>query len=80
MRRLIIRNVDGDLMRRLEARAMRNGRSVEAEHHAILENALRPEGSEFWTKADQLRRATEDRSLSDSTAILRRERTGRVDR
>lgn len=80
MRRLIVGNVDGDLVRRLKDRAARNGRSAEAEHRAILENALRPESSDFWTRADQLRRDTEDSGLCDSTAILRRIRASRVRR
>lgn len=77
MGQLIVRNLDDDLVRRLKLRAARRGRSAEAEHRAILEEALRPEGGEFWAAADRLRRETEERGLGNSTSILRRERARR---
>lgn len=44
--------VNRHLVRRLEVRALAHGRSVTAEHRAILEAALRPalSGSELWQK------------------------------
>lgn len=42
MAQLIVRNLDDDLVRTLEERAAREGRSAEAEHRRILEDALRP--------------------------------------
>src|ERR671910_85286 len=42
MASLIVRRLDDDLVRRLKARALAQGRSAEAEHRAILEAALRP--------------------------------------
>lgn len=49
---LLVRRLDQDLVRRLKARAAAHGRSVEAEHRAILEAALRPTmtGQELWDK------------------------------
>jgi plasmid stability protein len=45
-------HLDKHLARRLEARAAAHGRSVEAEHRAILEAALRSSltGRELWQK------------------------------
>jgi len=44
-------HLDEHLLRRLEARAAAHGRSVEAEHRAILEAALRAlTGRELWQK------------------------------
>lgn len=40
---LIVRNVDPRLVRALKARAGRKGVSAEAEHRAILADALRPQ-------------------------------------
>ena len=40
MAQLIVRNLDGDVVRRLRARAARHGRSAEAEHRDILRRAL----------------------------------------
>jgi antitoxin FitA len=47
---LLVRKLDDDLVRRLKARAQAHGRSAEAEHRAILEQALRPArtGAELW--------------------------------
>ena len=40
MAQLIVRKLDEELVQRLKQRAVRHGRSMEAEHRAILENAL----------------------------------------
>jgi antitoxin FitA len=42
MAQLIVRNLQSDLVRRLKQRAARHGRSTEAEHRAILHDALHP--------------------------------------
>jgi antitoxin FitA len=42
MAQLIVRNVDEKLVRALRLRAARKGRSAEAEHREILQEALRP--------------------------------------
>lgn len=42
MPNLIVRNLDESLVRRLKQRAARHSRSAEAEHRAILEEALAP--------------------------------------
>jgi plasmid stability protein len=45
---LLVRNVDEELMRALKARARAHGRSVDAEHRAILASALSsPSGRGF---------------------------------
>lgn len=42
MAQLIVRNLPDDVVRGLKVRAARHGRSAEAEHRRILEEALRP--------------------------------------
>jgi antitoxin FitA len=42
MAQLLVRGVDGDLVRELKLRAARNGSSAEEEHRRILREALRP--------------------------------------
>ena len=42
MSQLIVRNLPEDVVRGLKLRAARHGRSAEAEHRLILEEALRP--------------------------------------
>lgn len=39
---LVVRNLDADLVVALKTRAVRSGRSMEAEHREILRSALRP--------------------------------------
>lgn len=43
MAQLIVRNIDEELVRRLKVRAAQHGRSMEAEHRAILHASLAPE-------------------------------------
>ncbi len=52
MTSLLVRNLDEDLVRRLKERAKTHGKSAEAEHRAILEEALRPprDGRELWKR------------------------------
>jgi plasmid stability protein len=45
MGQLLIRDIDDELVRALERRAARHGRSAEAEHRAILREALTVEGA-----------------------------------
>jgi plasmid stability protein len=42
MATLIVRQLEDDLVRRLKERASTHGRSAEAEHRVILDDALRP--------------------------------------
>lgn len=53
MATLLVRKLDDDLVARLKRKAKAHGRSVEAEHRAILEAALKPEGlsgGEIWKR------------------------------
>jgi antitoxin FitA len=45
MAQLIVRNLPEDVVRGLKLRAVQHGRSAEAEHRRILEEALRPRRS-----------------------------------
>ena len=40
MAQLLVRNIEGDVVRELKLRAARHGRSAEAEHRQILRDAL----------------------------------------
>ena len=46
MAQLIVRNLDSEIVKRLKLRAVKSGRSVEAEHREILREALTAGGSE----------------------------------
>jgi len=74
---LHVRNVDDEVARRLKARAAANGRSAEAEHRELLEQALGSVGKDEWlARADQLRQAIAARNggpLSPGSEVLIRE-------
>ena len=77
---LLVRNLDDAVVAALKARAQAHGRSVEAEHRAILEGVLRPT-PDWKERAAQARAATAGLNLSDSTEIVRayRDRHGVVE-
>ncbi|KPF83866.1 hypothetical protein IP78_01690 [Brevundimonas sp. AAP58] len=74
---LHVRNVDDEVARRLKARAAANGRSAEAEHRALLDQALGSADKVEWmARADALRKAIADRNggpLSPGSEVLIRE-------
>ena len=57
-----MRNLDDELVRRLKERARAHGRSAEAEHRRILEEALRPaqSGRELWERLSRGEKAEVD--------------------
>ena len=71
---LTVRNVDDDLVAALKIRAARAGRSIEAEHRKILEEALRPKShGDFFTMA-RARRVSLPATLPSTTDLLRQDR------
>ena len=74
MSQLLVRKVDEDLVARLKQRAARAGRSAEAEHRLILEQALRPGKPSFAERARRHREALCGRVHSDSTDLIREDR------
>lgn len=45
MAQLLVRDIEGDVVRELKLRAAQHGRSAEEEHRQILREALRSKGS-----------------------------------
>lgn len=74
MAQLTVRNLDADLVRRLKIRAAKANHSAEAEHRIILEQALQPERTNFWTRAAEMRARTRGRRATDSSLLIRRDR------
>ncbi len=77
MAQLLVRDLDETLVRLLRQRAAVNNRSAEAEHRAILENALLIDGEPFWEVAKRLQQETAGQTASDSTEIVRHYRDTR---
>ena len=74
MGQLLVRNVEDDLIRRLKERAAAHGRSAEAEHRCILEQALRASGESFAERAGRWRRLTAGREATDRAELIRTDR------
>ena len=77
MAQLLVREVPQDVVEALKRRAKEHGRSAEAEHRAILEEALRPERAGFWERAAKLREEMHGRTFTDSTDLIRQDRDER---
>jgi antitoxin FitA len=77
MAQLLVRDVPQDVVEALKQRAKEHGRSAEAEHRAILEEALRAGRSGFWERAAKLREEMRGRTFTDSTDLIRQDRDER---
>jgi len=71
---LTVRNVDDALIRELKIRAAQHGRSAEAEHRLILEQALRTSREEFIKLARESREQLKGQDFSDMTDLIHRSR------
>jgi len=67
---LLVRGLDAGVIEALKQRARLSGQSVEAEHRAILEQALPVAKESFAALAARLRRGA-PRSTPDGTEIIR---------
>jgi plasmid stability protein len=79
MGQLLVRQVDDDLIRRLKQRAAAAGRTVEAEHRLLLEQALRPGKPSFIERARRHLEATRGRPYTDSADLIRADRDANYD-
>lgn len=77
MAQLVIRDVPEALVLALKERAAANGRSAEAEHRLILEEALRIGRNELRKPAGRLRAETVGRIPGDSADLIREDRDSR---
>ena len=78
MAQLTVRNVDPEIAAALKARAARAGRSAEAEHRLILQEALRPRQPDDFFERVRARRVKLPAGAATTTEVLRadRERSG----
>ena len=77
MAQLLVRDLPETLVLALKERAAANGRSAEAEHRLILEEALRSGRNEFRKRAARLRAGTAGRILGESADLIREDRDSR---
>jgi plasmid stability protein len=69
--------LDDEIIRRLKRRAVAHGRSAEAEHRAILEEALRVRAEDRLTAARRFLRELSDGG-PDSAEMIRAQRDARA--
>ena len=77
MPQLLVRDVPQELVQALKRRAAEHGRSAEAEHRLILEQALRPGRADFWERAAELREELRGRTFTPSEDLIRQDRDER---
>lgn len=77
MAQLLVRDVPLDVVEALKRRAAEHGRSAEAEHRLILEQALRPGRADFWERAKALREELRGRVFTPSEDLIRQDRDER---
>ncbi|MBI3512742.1 MAG: Arc family DNA-binding protein [Proteobacteria bacterium] len=77
MPQLLVRDVPQDVIEALKRRAAQHGRSAEAEHRIILEEALRAGRAAFRQRAAALRDATRGRISGESADLIRQDRDRR---
>ena len=78
MAELVLADMEDAVLRGLEERAARQGRTPAEEAKAILTQALRPDVPDAWAPVDIIYRRLEasGRSFSDSAELLREDRVG----
>jgi plasmid stability protein len=75
MGQLLVRNVDDATIAWLKARALANGRSVEAEHREVLRAASSAGApTDFWARAAKIRADLAGRSIAPTEELLREAR------
>jgi plasmid stability protein len=77
MGQMLVRDLDDEIIRRIERRAAANGRSAEAEHRAILEAAVRLPTDPPATVARRLLQEIADGG-PDSADMIRAQRDARA--
>lgn len=77
MPQLLVRGVPEDVVDALKRRAAEHGKSVDAEHRIILQEALRPGRNGFWQRAAAFREATRSRISIGSEELIWQDRDER---
>jgi plasmid stability protein len=79
MAQLLVRDLKEETVAALKKRAKEHGRSAEAEHRAILEEALKQKKEDFWERAEKLRNELREtgRTFADSAELIRQARDER---
>lgn len=74
MAQVLVRGLADDVLKKLKARAKRNGRSLEAELRRVMEESAEEDPGSFWEEADRIRASLAGRTFSDSAELIREDR------
>ena len=74
MGQILIRGLDDQVVKRLKARAGKNGRSLQSEVRVILEQAARVDMEAVLNLAADIRKGFKGRKLTDSADLTREDR------
>ncbi len=74
MAQVLVRNLDPGAVERLKARALRHGRSLQAELKSVLEQAAGVSAEDARALAARIRRRLAVRQQSDSAALVAEDR------
>ena len=74
MAQVLVRNLDERVVNGLKQRSLRNGRSLQAELHAIIERASMTDVIEGRALAARIRRKLSGRKHSDSAVLVAADR------
>jgi plasmid stability protein len=77
MANVLIRNLDGDVLKRLKGAAKAHGRSLQAEIHDALQRASNCNLAETRRLSARWLKRLQDSNRSDSTALIREDRDNR---
>jgi len=75
MAQVLVRNLEKTVVERLKRRAQRQGRSLQAELHDILERAARTDITDARRAAERIRRKLADREHTDSVELIGQDRS-----
>ena len=75
MAQVLVRNLEKTVVERLKRRAQRQGRSLQAELHDILERAARTDITDARRAAERIRRKLADREHTDSVELICQDRS-----
>ena len=71
---ILIRGLNAQVLKRLKARAKRNGRSLQSEAKLLLEQAAGAGGEEIAAMLDRWKQRFADRRFSGSAKLIREDR------
>jgi hypothetical protein len=74
MAEILVRGLDEKVVENLKKRARRNGRSLQAEVKATLEQDTKVDMATARRMADRIRRRFKGRTFSDSAELIREDR------